>query len=128
MKLLFCEDCGDIIAPWREANRPRDCRCGRHAVWWVNPSTGVLRVCDRQGRPNGWPNRARAYVLGITNALLYMHGNMTAEKVGQAIDAHEDFYLFKQWRSLIIRIRPGESGDTRWAQIPGTEASDGAAD
>ena len=128
MKLLYCEECGDIVAPWPTANKPRDCRCGRHAVWWVNPFTGVLRVCDRLGRPNGWPSRARAYVLGITNLLLHMDGNMTADKVEAAIDEHEDTYLFKRYRSLIIRIRPGESGDTCWAALPGTEAPDAAAE
>lgn len=120
MKLLYCQACGDIVAPWPVAKQPRDCRCRRHAVWWVNPSTGILRVHDRFGR-DGWPNRAAAYVLGITNLLLGMDGDMSAEKVEAAIDAHEDSYLFKRWRSLIIRIRPGESGDTRWAPLPSTE-------
>jgi hypothetical protein len=123
MKLLFCEDCGDIIAPWPEANKPRDCKCGRHAVWWLNPLTGLLRVCDRCGNEHGWPQQARAYVIGITNLLLHMDGDMTAEKVEAAINAHEDSYLFKRWRSLIIRIRPGESGDTSWAKIPSTESN-----
>lgn len=128
MKLLYCQDCGDIVAPWPKANEPRDCRCGRHAVWWLNPFTGVLRVCDRQGLDNGWPKRASAYVLGITNLLLGMDGNMTAEKVQAAIDEHEETYLFKQWRSLIIRIRPGESGDTRWAALPASGQNDVAAE
>lgn len=119
MKLLYCQECDDIIAPWPKANEPRDCRCGRHAVWWIDPAKGILRVCDRHGR-EGWPRAARAYVLGITNLLLQMDGGMTAEKVEQAIDLHDEYYLFKRWRSLIIRIRPGESGDTRWAPLPGT--------
>lgn len=125
MKLLYCQDCGDIIAPHPIANKPRDCRCRRHAVWWVDPSKGILRVCDRYGLDNGWPRNARAYVLGITNVLLHSTIDLNADVVEQMIDAHEDFYLFKKWRSLIIRIRPGESGDTRWDRIPG-EGDDAA--
>lgn len=118
MKLLYCEDCGDIIAPYRQASKPRDCICGRHAVWWIDPQRGILRVCDRHGAENGWPFKPGAWVLGITNLLLHMPGDMTAEKVEQAIDEHEEYYLFKRFRSLIIRIRPGESGDTRYAPLP----------
>lgn len=126
MKLLFCQDCGDIIAPHPHANEPRWCACQRHAVWWVNPSTGVLRLWDsregprmlEQGRP--YPSRPRAYVIGLTNALLQYEGqSLNAEVVGQLIDSHDDYYLFKRWRSLVIRIRPGESSDTGWAALPG---------
>lgn len=122
MKLLYCEACGDIIAPYREANNPRYCTCKMHAVWWKDPIKGILGVCDTTGRKTGdfagYPIMARAYVLGITNALLQMDGQMNAEKVEQAIDAHPDYYLFKQWKSLIVRFRPGESSDTNWAPLP----------
>jgi hypothetical protein len=117
MKLLFCQECGDIIAPFGEANRPRWCICKRHAVWWENPQTGVLRVHDARGR-DGWPIAARAWVIGMTNLFLGYPESLDADAIQAIIDAHDDYYLFKRQRSVAIRIRPGESGDTRWAKLP----------
>lgn len=132
MKLLFCQDCGDIIAPHPQADDPRWCRCERHAVWWTDPRKGILRLHDRQYPPSkGWkyPGRPRAYVIGLTNALLHCQTEgLTAETVQQLIDRHDDSYLFKRWRSLVIRIRPGESGDTGWANLPGKESEDAPAE
>ncbi len=118
MKLLYCQDCGDIVAPFREARKIRNCVCGRHAVWWEDPLGGVLRAHDRQGR-EGWPGKeARAWVLGVTNTFLEFPWTMKAEDVDQVIDAHGPTYLFRQRRNCIIRIRPGETGDTRWDSLP----------
>lgn len=127
MKLLYCEPCGDIIAPFAEALRVRWCRCGRHAVWWENPYSGVLRLWDKVHGPamlrdkRPYPREPRAYVIGLTNLLLHRVGPINAEVVQQMIDRHEDYYLFKQWRSLVIRIRPGESDDTGWAALPNSQ-------
>lgn len=122
MKLLYCEDCGDIIAPFRQARKARWCVCERHAIWWENPATGVLRVHDSQGFKDGpstgWPYTARAWVIGMTNLFLGYPDNLGAQDIQDIIDAHEDYYLFKKLRSVAIRIRPGESGDTRWAALP----------
>lgn len=122
MKLLFCQDCGDIIAPRPTANVPRDCACGRHAVWWVDPSAGILRVCDRHGFKSGdhegWPRIARAFVLGMHNAFLTWPEDVDAKVVSLILDSTPDSYLFKRQNSVVIRIRPGESGDTRWAALP----------
>ena len=134
MKLLFCEPCGDIIAPNPNANDVRWCRCKRHAVWWLNPYSGVLRVWDAEEGPlrsscDGpiWrPHAPRAYVIGLTNALLRCPVQLNAVIVEELIDAHEDSYLFKRWRSLVIRIRPGESSDTAWSRLPGQELTDAA--
>lgn len=130
MKLLYCQECGDIIAPWSAANVVRYCNCRAHAVWWVNPDSGVLRVCRvyppavmtnmpeaERGMPCGNP---RAWVLGITNLLLHFDRERTpdAQEVQDLIGQHPDSYIFKQTRSLIIRIRPGQSGDTGWAPLP----------
>ncbi len=121
MKLLYCEACGDIIAPYRVANKPRWCACERHAIWWVNPYAGEVRLFDREA-PLGWieqhryPRRPMAYLLGITNLLLNdPNQGMSAERVQAMIDAHDDYYLFKRYRSLIVRIRPGEADSTAWA-------------
>jgi hypothetical protein len=123
VKLLFCQECGDIIAPHHEELTPRWCTCGRHAVWWLNLGTGTLRLHDRLSardiEERHYPARPRAYVIGLTNALLMYSGEaLNADVVTALIDAHDDSYLFKRWRSLVIRIRPGESGDTAWASLP----------
>lgn len=128
MKLLFCQDCGDIIAPYPQPRAPRYCRCLRHAVWWEDPQAGILRVHDarnhpreQEGHSQHWPSVPRAYVIGLTNTLLQYpdrFGPITAETVQEMIDSHGDNYLFKRWRSLVLRIRPAESNDTNWAALP----------
>ncbi len=132
MKLLFCQDCGDIIAPHPIDGQPRWCRCKRHAVWWKDGRAGVLRLWDaREGpvcsigddhgneAPLWYPHRPRGYVIGLTNMLLnYGSESINADVVKEMIDAHGDYYIFKRWRSLVIRIRPGESGDTAWSRLP----------
>lgn len=127
MKLMFCQDCGDIVVPAPAAGEVRRCRCMRHACWWQNPVSGEFRVHDASFRPieprkgsryEFNPPVPRAYVIGLTNSIFRFDGQMTAEKVQEIIDDHDDYYLFKKWRSLVIRIRPGESGDTAWAALP----------
>lgn len=127
MKVIFCEDCGDIIAPYERARSPRLCVCKSHAVWWEDPARGIIRVAfvgghpaiyeELKGRP---PGRPRVWILGITNALLYHKGVGTpsADVVQELIEAHDDSYIFKRTRSLIIRVRPGQSGDSDWGYIP----------
>lgn len=120
MKALFCQDCGDIVAPLPTARKPRHCRCTRHAVWWEDPQAGILRVCDLASPDcDGQPGKeARAYVLGFTNMWLRAPDSLKADDYQAIIDSHDDYYLFKRLRSVAIRIRPGESGDTRWAALP----------
>lgn len=121
MKSLYCQDCGDIIAPYPRELEPRFCRCKRHAVWWVDPSAGVLRVCDTLGR-DGQPGRARAWVLGFTNLWLQNPAeDLTADDYREIVEAHDDYYLFKKLGSVAIRIRPGMSSDTRWAPLPNSD-------
>jgi hypothetical protein len=119
MKLLYCQDCGDIIAPYNDRLKPRFCECRRHAVWWIEPARGTLRVCDCS-YPGGYPARARAFVIGLTNLLLHYPSEDTpsAGEVQRLIDEHGDNYVFKTTRSLVIRMRPGGSSDTAWAPLP----------
>lgn len=122
MKLLYCEDCGDIRAPLPVAHKPVFCRCGRHAIWWEDPRAGIARVCDTRGRKDGayagWPGVARAYIIGLTNLFLGADKLTTAADYAEIVEAHDDSYLFKRYGSVAIRFRPGESGDTRWAGLP----------
>lgn len=120
MKLLMCELCGDIIAPHRKAREPRLCTCQAHAVWWEDPIRGDLRVCAL-GSVNGWPHVAQAWVLGITNSFLGYPKRLDKDAIAQIVASHDDYYLFKKWESCIIRIRPGETSDTRWAAMPVSE-------
>jgi hypothetical protein len=135
MKLLYCQECGDIIAPDAKALVTRRCRCHRHIVWWEDPERGIIRVCDSLGHPevvkemNGAPQgRPRAWLLGITNRLLFhpCPGPLSADEVERVIDAHENYYMFKTTRSLIVRFRPGQSSDSAWALPPDWEARYGA--
>jgi hypothetical protein len=118
-KLLYCQECGDIIAPYRKERKVRWCVCGRHAVWWENSWAGILRVHDSWGK-DGQPSAAMAYVLGLTNVWLGMPEgtNWAGDTSMNIADEHPSNYLFKMRRHCIIRIRPGESGDTRWAPLP----------
>jgi hypothetical protein len=124
MKALFCQDCGDIVAPLPQAMKPRYCLCSRHAVWWLDPRAGVLRVCDLMSPDcDGVPSAEgpRAFVLGFTNRWLQAPDGLKADDYKAIIEAHDDYYLFKRLGSVAVRIRPGESGDTRWAALPSTE-------
>lgn len=121
MKLLFCQDCSGLVVPSSIPDKPRFCDCERHGVWWVNPEKGILKVYDSKGqgqRESLYPREPRAYVIGLTNLLLTYEGSINADVIQELIDEHPEFYLFKQWRSLVIKIRPGESSDTSWGRLP----------
>lgn len=152
MKVLYCQQCGDITAPNPVALVPKWCRCGRHAIWWVNPLTGIVRVHDQEG-PSTGPAlyNVTGWVLGITNAFLnprlgvspvweraaakaletdvgihrgnvagppYDRTKMGAEDIQRIIDEHDEHYLFKTLRSCIVRIKPGESSDSAYSELP----------
>jgi hypothetical protein len=130
MKLLYCEACGDIVAPHRTAGTPRFCAGGCHAVWWVDPRRGILRLHERGGvweAPrdgqdpdyHAWTRKRsphRAWVLGLHNGLLHHPAPHDAASIRGILEETPPTYLFKALGSLVIRIRPGESGDTDWAE------------
>jgi hypothetical protein len=127
VKLIFCEVCGDIVAPDPVARRVRECACGTHAVWWEDPQAGQLRVCYKSGHKhlvaanNGAPRgRPEVFVVGISNAILQFKGDamLSADAVQAVIDQHPESYIFRKARSLVIRIRPGDSNDTAWSALP----------
>lgn len=55
------------------------------------------------------------WILGIHNGLLKWEGGFTAKIISQMLDDTPETYLFKIQRSLIVRFRPGETGDSSWA-------------
>jgi hypothetical protein len=133
MKLLYCQECGDIIAPFPMPRHPRFCRCALHAVWWEDPKRGILRLHevgarwrpknpDYHGGPDaqpGWQRKQtehRAYVLGLHNQFLGYPSGHSKESIRGIIEATPSSYIFRTQESVIIRIRPGESNDTDWAE------------
>lgn len=121
MKLIFCEDCGDIVAPSKIDLKVRWCDCGRHAVWWENGRQGKLVLHDKiagvkdrtDSIYDGFPNpKPKAWVIGLHNAVLTeeLSANDTAARIAEA-----EGYLFKSRGSLVIKFRPLESNDTRWS-------------
>lgn len=117
MKLLFCEDCGDIVAPDRQKDVSRACSCGRHYVWWDDPARGQLRLHDARGAKSGdgTPYRPAAFVIGLHNGILADPAPLTTkELIDRELAETPDSYLFKTAGSLVIKLRPGMSGDTRW--------------
>lgn len=133
MKLLFCELCSDIIAPEPVARIPRWCRCGKHAVWWEDPARGILRLHEKGGQwkpknpeyaggPDaqpGWQRKIsvhRAWVLGLHNQFLGWPDHHNRESIREIIARTPESYIFKTQETVIIRIRPGQSNDTDWAE------------
>lgn len=128
-KLLFCEECIDIVAPNPSPREPRWCRCRHHAVWWEDPKHGILRVFEEgaEYRPleearQGWARKLsphRAYVLGLHNDFLAFPGVHSKQSINEIILTTPESYLFRTQGTVIIRIRPGASNDTDWAdQLP----------
>lgn len=134
MKVLYCAACGDIIAPYPTGHlsntgklaAPRKCLCGRHAVWWTTGGPGWLRIFDRERHireptvPRTWTfNDAwepKAFVIGMTNMVLHHKNDMLTGAEYKAIcDAHDPYYLFKRDGQWALRIRPGHTSDTAWA-------------
>lgn len=127
MKMLLCEECMDIVVPDHRDRVARHCRCYRHAVWWDDGVKGTLKIFDARREQDAqrtsdadghrtviYPRRA--YVIGLTNALLtWPEETLTAASVQEMIDMHPDSYLFKRYRSLVVRFRPGHSSDTSYA-------------
>jgi hypothetical protein len=121
MKLLYCEICGDIIAPLRANNKARWCICGRFAVWWTDAQRGILRLHDSkkdEQEADGEEWRPYAYVLGINNAFLMYAGRIDADVVKHLDEICPDTYVFKRIHSPLIRVRPGETSDTAWSPLP----------
>lgn len=121
MKLMLCEECGDIVAPSRTDFKVRWCDCGRHAAWWENGRAGKLVLHDKVSgvldRPDsiydGFPKSGpKAWVLGIHNGAL-------TEKLDPGVVrrmlANSIGFIFHDVGSLIARFRPLATNDTRWS-------------
>jgi hypothetical protein len=103
MKLLFCGECGDVVAPDSHDMVPRWCKCGRHAVWWRNGSKGLISVHDKwfPGRNGG--DGGKGWVIGIANSIMQFPGLMqTTNSVLDSLTPEEklkpDFLPEYQWK------------------------------
>lgn len=105
MKLMYCKDCGDIIAPHSDPEYMRFCRCRQSVCFWDNPRTGDFAV---------WNEKQNAMVIGLHNGLLG-YTFMDIHTVDEILKDTPENYLFKTFRSLVVIIYPGMSGDTRFA-------------
>lgn len=116
-----------MIAPLSSDLISRDCTCKRHSVWWRDSMKGLISVYDEEChvplaaiQVNASvlyvpPMRPRAWLLGITNALLmFPNEDPTKDDYAAIVASHSDTYLFKTRGSCIVRFRPGHSTDSRW--------------
>lgn len=125
MKLLFCENCGDLVTPSKNPHFPKFCECRGSCCWWIDPKVGKFAVWSQFGQK-------KVSVIGIHNALLTTPypeitnesktvevGCLQGATMSHLIDETPNSYLFKQLRSLIVRFRPGFSNDSIFvAQMP----------
>lgn len=108
MKLLFCKNCGDYVAPSRDPKIMRICECGRAGCFWESPNTGHLVI---------YSAHHSACAVGIHNGLLMEYSKenlMNADMVKKVLDETPDNYLFKDYNSCIVYFEPDMTGDVRW--------------
>lgn len=145
-KLLFCAECGDVVAPGQRDMSPRWCACKRHAVWWRDGRRGLLSVHDAWMPERSGGDGGKGWVIGLHNGVLTagglvcstgspveevpaangdgtitLRGNTLTRKhwVERELADTPDSYLFKRANSLVVRIAPGASSDTQWeAGVP----------
>lgn len=135
MKVLFCLDCGDMIAPLPKPRSIRVCNCERHAVWWENPQEGQIRVCDFGPISGRLSNELRAqqcgapmveprcYLIGIDNNFLLYKGELGRKTIKQIAESAGATMMFRSWESCVVRFRPGETSDSAWSDIPEREGT-----
>lgn len=124
MKALFCQKCGSIVSPPAKDLDVRWCDCQRHAIWWLKGERGIVRVHDIEGPTPEGPaayNR-RAWLLGISNELLEAPDHCTedGEFYSECFEQRKEtgVTLFQRYGTFIVRFRPGETGDSAYAQLP----------
>lgn len=119
MKMLFAECCGTIVVPANKAGVARFCDCKAAACWWDDPVTGRFACYSAHGP-------LHVSIIGLHNGLLREpfssyppvgeYGIIQGNTISRILDETPSTYLFQQVRSLVIRIRPGFSNDTRFVE------------
>lgn len=121
MKILFCENCGDLVVPYTEAYKARWCRCNSSCCWWIDPQRGNFACWSMMGE-------RVVSILGINNMLLTEpfvvtesnseFGCIQKSAIERMLTDTPDSYLFKRLNSMIVRFRPGFSNDTVFTAPP----------
>ena len=123
MKMLLCENCGDLVVPSVTAHEAKWCRCNASCCWWINPKNGEFGCWSQLGK------RAVS-IVGINNMLFTEPfskagsdelGCIQQESIDRMINETPDSFLFKRLKSMIIRFRPGFTSDTIFATVPPPE-------
>lgn len=123
MKFLFCQDCGDFVKPGNSLPQEQWCYCGRHAVYWEDPALGKLAVYDKYRclqPPTGvdgvrFYTSPRCYVMGVCNSLFLDARQSLSKEMYREIALNTGpHYKFHHVESCVVRIRVGETGDTRY--------------
>lgn len=122
MKLAYCTQCSDFVAPYRDSGpqaRWRWCVCDHMAVRWANSSRGHLEVTAMHGRDH-------VRIIGLSNLFLLKAvsglpvGDDPDEdwRVFHALVAEEtpDHYLFSERRRecWAVVFRVGDTGDVKF--------------
>ena len=123
MRLLFCQQCGDLRAPVAEARRPRFCACGRHSVWWADRMNGMLVICDGWGQQEerpGYPRGRMAYAweIHLADEMLRAPVAVADPPTIAKVMSIESEALLRLAESPAIKYRPGETDDSSWGWFP----------
>lgn len=125
MKAIYCGACGDFVALQDEV---RSCKCRTVHGRWYDGAKGQALVAETEryfdqvkrdlAKEGAEPECA--WILGIDNALL--HGAHSDPPRGPNYLEYRDWQnahgtLFKTYETLILRVRPGESSDTRFVSV-----------
>lgn len=120
MKLMFTLCCGSLIVPHPTNEVVRWCKCRKGACWWVDGAKGIFDIYHE--------NYSDVYGIGLHNGLLTwpLDGStmILSEDIKSIVEATPEYYFFKRLESLIIKFRPGATGDTHFIadkkQVPNT--------
>lgn len=119
VKLLFCEKCHTIVVPPPSDFVGAKCKCGRFTVWWEDGQRGVIRVHDIEGPTLAGPAQMNesCWLIGIHNGVFYEPGELNALAVRGMLANTDQSYLFRRVESLVVRFRPGTTGDSAYAPL-----------
>ncbi|SRR6266566_382643 len=112
MKLMWSLCCATLVVPDARNRKIRWCECKKSACWWNDADAGLFVVHAEEGAPI--PD-----VLGLHNGLLtipYLPSFQMVQRgqIEKLLEDTPDTYLFKRANSVLIRFKPGISGDTRF--------------
>lgn len=109
---MFCSRCFDFRALSPEQMDKRwaivACQCGTVEGRWTDPMRGLAIF-----REDGRDRPRHAWLIGIHNEFLLTEDPRLAHRVWDTAEG----YLFKSYESPVIKVRPGQSSDTRFVSM-----------